>query len=545
MKKTIAGFLAAAIFAPVAVFATTIAQCVPFTFAEHYSVDIHSLPAGVEVRTHRDSYGGEFDYLINTSSSPLIFQGVIGVSNVGKTVTLVGGTVTVAYVNGSNNEYSGDAAAGAATLSQLVHNAIGRKIYDATVRPAQPAPESFAVPAFYGGRSISITGVITYVMHENTCAGTASGGISSGTSITDKISALLAQIKALQDLILSLRSQSGVPVVAPPYESPHNSPAPSAACSVPINDLYMGKTDAQTNGEVTKLQLFLAKEGMFAAPQTYSPITGYYGQLTAAAVMKWQKAHGMDFVTLTSGVGKQTRTKMQEACGKPAVAQCAKYDDQPIITSITPLSGPVGTTIEIQGCNFLGFEGDKVLWFTNSKGEKGILNGNDDAATRASNTVMRITLPRTLCRTMNWYSGLDCSVLELAPGAYSIFSNSYGGNSNVVNFTITASNNAPVISSITGPTTISVHTQGTWKVEVTDPENDALKYVVRWGDEPSPMDVAYPFNWPALGFATAYNLPTFTHMYSKAGTYEVRVAVIDIGQDINHAKEKTLTIVVQ
>lgn len=31
--------------------------------------------------------------------------------------------------------------------------------------------------------------------------------------------------------------------------------------------------------------------------------------------MKWQKAHGMDFVTLTSGVGKQTRAKMQEKCG--------------------------------------------------------------------------------------------------------------------------------------------------------------------------------------------------------------------------------------
>lgn len=120
------------------------------------------------------------------------------------------------------------------------------------------------------------------------------------------------------------------------------------------------------------------------------------------------------------------------------VAQCPTYESKPIITSIVPSSGPVGTTIEIKGCNFLGFESDKVLWFTNSKGEQGVFNGQMDASTRTSNTVMRITIPRTLCRTMNWYSGLDCSVLELAPGPYTVYSNSYGGNSNTVNFTVTA-----------------------------------------------------------------------------------------------------------
>jgi hypothetical protein len=123
------------------------------------------------------------------------------------------------------------------------------------------------------------------------------------------------------------------------------------------------------------------------------------------------------------------------------VAQCpintfSINDSPPVITSITPSSGPVGTTIEIQGCNFLGFEGDKEIWFTNSRGEKGFLNGQMDEATRSSNTVARVTLQQELCK-INSYSGLDCPLLKLVPGVYMVYSNSYGGKSNTVNFTVT------------------------------------------------------------------------------------------------------------
>lgn len=123
------------------------------------------------------------------------------------------------------------------------------------------------------------------------------------------------------------------------------------------------------------------------------------------------------------------------------MAQCpinnfSVNDSPPVITSITPSSGPVGTTIEIQGCNFLGGEGDKILSFMNSKGEKGVLNGVMDKTTRTSNTVLKVTLSRTICKFIS-NSGLDCPVLELAPGAYTVYSTSYGGNSNTVNFTVT------------------------------------------------------------------------------------------------------------
>lgn len=105
------------------------------------------------------------------------------------------------------------------------------------------------------------------------------------------------------------------------------------------------------------------------------------------------------------------------------------------------------------------------------------------------------------------------------------------------------SNQPPVISSFTGATTIVVNQVGTWKVEVTDSENDKLSYVVRWGDEPSPMDMVYPFNWPSIGAATEYPSTTFTHTYKQAGTYTATVYVVD--SDINHVTSKTMVIKVE
>lgn len=79
--------------------------------------------------------------------------------------------------------------------------------------------------------------------------------------------------------------------------------------------LVVGSTDASTNGEVTKLQQFLANSGFFGNLDDQTGLslqpTGYYGMKTAHAVMKWQKEQGMNFVTLTSGVGPMTRAKMK------------------------------------------------------------------------------------------------------------------------------------------------------------------------------------------------------------------------------------------
>jgi peptidoglycan hydrolase-like protein with peptidoglycan-binding domain len=120
--------------------------------------------------------------------------------------------------------------------------------------------------------------------------------ISNQTFLTtqDRISALQQAITMLTTQISTLQASGG-------------TNTSSATCVDLNNALVIGSTDATTNGEITKLQRFLLAAGAYPEAQ----ITGYYGNLTAQAVVRWQKAHGMDFVTTASGVGPMTRGKMK------------------------------------------------------------------------------------------------------------------------------------------------------------------------------------------------------------------------------------------
>ncbi len=75
-------------------------------------------------------------------------------------------------------------------------------------------------------------------------------------------------------------------------------------CKIIKNNLYLGRTDAETGGEVTLLQKFLTSYGFL----TVASQTGYYGPLTANAVYRYQKEIlKWDWVTIKSGVGPKTR----------------------------------------------------------------------------------------------------------------------------------------------------------------------------------------------------------------------------------------------
>src|SRR3989344_5721466 len=130
--------------------------------------------------------------------------------------------------------------------------------------------------------------------------------VSLGLATSERIAIMQEMIAKLTTLIGQLQTGSaGTPS------------ASSATCLELNNALVIGSTDSTTNGEVSKLQNFLIAAGMYPEAR----ITGYYGTLTAQAVMRWQKAHGMDFVTLTSGVGPMTRGKM--ACANAPTTSSA------------------------------------------------------------------------------------------------------------------------------------------------------------------------------------------------------------------------------
>lgn len=104
-------------------------------------------------------------------------------------------------------------------------------------------------------------------------------------------------------------------------------------------------------------------------------------------------------------------------------------NEMPVISSISATSSKVGEEIELAGCNFAGFEGDKTAWIENSKGEKGILYGEASS----TNELLKLTLQSPVCAEDTFYSGEECeNELVLVPGEYQIYVYPWGKMSNKI-----------------------------------------------------------------------------------------------------------------
>jgi len=124
------------------------------------------------------------------------------------------------------------------------------------------------------------------------------------------IVALLQSFGADQGTVQNVRSVlSGEPVSS-------NTSSPQPQCLSLLHTLYLDVSDATTDGEVTKLQQFLAKD-----PSIYPEgrITGYFGPATEKAVRRWQARNGV----VSSGspdstgygyVGPKTRSVLSWRC---------------------------------------------------------------------------------------------------------------------------------------------------------------------------------------------------------------------------------------
>ncbi|MFA6490065.1 MAG: PKD domain-containing protein [Candidatus Micrarchaeia archaeon] len=102
---------------------------------------------------------------------------------------------------------------------------------------------------------------------------------------------------------------------------------------------------------------------------------------------------------------------------------------------------------------------------------------------------------------------------------------------------IVSENKPPVISGGSSPTSLQVGETGTWSVKAYDPENGQLTYYVSWGDEPSYAD-GNPTGTKAIEVSQE---ATFTHSYSKAGEYKIRIKVSD---NAGQSAQTTSTVVV-
>jgi hypothetical protein len=246
--------------------------------------------------------------------------------------------------------------------------------------------------------------------------------------------ALIRQInndlKYLDDLVGHGGFDKRKPVTAsasPSYSSGGN-------CQKISNRLWIGKTDATTDGDVTRLQQCLVELGFLN-----SEVTGFYGKATQQAVYDMQRSFlGFDFVNLTSGFGIKTRESLKKeyqvlldkklSC-KTVGGQSGEF--APVITSLSSYPVTTGESINIRGCNFYGFESDRIIRIVNSAGEEGTYTLG------SPNVSFSIKVPKSLCKQDNSYSGLPCSeYLSLVPGKYKMYAVSYGGKSNIVELEI-------------------------------------------------------------------------------------------------------------
>jgi len=153
---------------------------------------------------------------------------------------------------------------------------------------------------------------------------------AGNAALQAQITALLAQITILRQRLAELSGTA------------------SLSCLRLAYNLYLGKSDRDTNGEVSKLQQFLAQD---SSVYPEAQITGFFGPLTEQALQRWQSKNnvvssGSSETTGYGVVGAQTRAAIAGRCGTVA------RGNKPSLTSISPRQGWTDTLITIYGSGF-------------------------------------------------------------------------------------------------------------------------------------------------------------------------------------------------
>lgn len=237
---------------------------------------------------------------------------------------------------------------------------------------------------------------------------------------------------------------------------------------------------------------------------------GFSGVSACAA---WSGSHayttaGTYVAQLIKKGGTCSVNNVSTSCGAPdqiigTVMIVASATSGNEILSASPISGSAPLTVQftmeklnLQGMGtktyYLDFGDGSSIHTTNSIGKDGEIH----VYTKAGSYVA------TLSVSKDCPPGYGCpAVLEnLASVTISVSS----GTSDV-----------PVISGVSGPTTLAIGQTGTWMVQASDPGSSALSYSVRWGDENVPDSLQSI----AGGSAAFVQSASFTHTYSKVGTY--------------------------
>lgn len=100
------------------------------------------------------------------------------------------------------------------------------------------------------------------------------------------------------------------------------------------------------------------------------------------------------------------------------------------------------------------------------------------------------------------------------------------------------SNLPPVVTGVSGPTSLKVGETGTWTVKAYDPENGSLSYSVVWGDEPPTNN----YLGAAPKALSIQNTATFSHVFNAVGTY---TQVFYVTDNVGQMAKTSMTVVIQ
>jgi len=287
-------------------------------------------------------------------------------------------------------------------------------------------------------------------------------------------------------------------------------------CTNLIHPLSYGSTDASTVGDVSALQAFLSTEGYFSVP-----VIGIFGPVTRGAVERFQSDNGIPAIGI---VGPLTRAKVRAiSCGTNPPPQSSVS-----IYSITPSSGPVGTTVTLGGN---GFTADNIIHFgggaiAHVAAAPAVFNcpmqpAGSTGGCGAYSQTLTFVVPQSVGPYCAPGTACPMYVQLITPGTYNVSVQNSNGTSNTVTFTVTSttSGNPLSVTGLDAPASLALGASGTWTVHATG--SGQLHYAVTWGDE---MIVPTIQATGATSFQTS---ATFTHVYNQSGTYTPTFTVSD------------------
>ncbi len=319
----------------------------------------------------------------------------------------------------------------------------------------------------------------------------------------------------------------------------------------------------ESGPEVRAIQEKLRASGDF----TYPEITGYYGQLTDAAVKKYELRTGQkiikpmprplpmppvssDDITVLSpnggeklNIGDKFNISWSIKDGKidfPSISihlrehlTCTpeNHPNDPFFCSLWDPAPPKSYAVIVGAPNSLK-NGGSYAWLVGRAQRI-----DDDIVSYLNIPSGKYFLEICYSQIIPIAGGLTnntsrAQVCDKSDSYFTISSN------DIIPYPRPFGNQPPVIHGVSGPTVLRVGEAGEWSVKASDPENGSLKYAIDWGDRRASAGAEGLPSVFGLTFDTTQK-STFTHSYGSAGTYTITFAVSD---DWGNSAKSSMTV---